>query len=270
MNIISRVLYDKRKSSTSALIPFITAGYPSIDMTYKLLHVLNEEGADIIELGIPYSESLADGPLIQHASKVALQQGIYIDQVLSMLNKLSSVIKVPIIIFSYYNPILSRGVDKFINEISSLGVKGLIIPDLPIEETDYLLYLCNQCSIELILFIAPTSSSNRISNILSKSTGCVYLVSSTGVTGIRKNLNYSIQSLSSNIVKNTNKLTMLGFGISNAYQVSQVSSWNIDGIVIGSAFTQIISKYSDCKIDAESSILLNVRIFCRDIKLALK
>nr|YP_009395108.1 Tryptophan synthase alpha subunit [Bryothamnion seaforthii]ARW63876.1 Tryptophan synthase alpha subunit [Bryothamnion seaforthii] len=245
MNLISQILQKKRQKSTCALIPFITAGYPSLETTLKALYTLDQKGADIIELGIPYSDALADGPIIQESSKVALQQGVYIDQVFNLLSQINPKLTAPIVIFTYYNPVLVRGIDRFIKEISYLGVKGLIIPDLPIEETDYLNYLCSKYNIELILFIAPTSSMDRITSILSKAPGCIYLVSGTGVTGIRKNVNYEISRLSSYIKSKTDKLVMLGFGISNSSQVSQISQWDIDGLVIGSAFVRILSNEVD-------------------------
>nr|YP_009397176.1 Tryptophan synthase alpha subunit [Thuretia quercifolia]ARW66362.1 Tryptophan synthase alpha subunit [Thuretia quercifolia] len=262
MNKVSQILNTCSINSNCALIPFLTAGYPSIDLSIKALFVLDSYGADIIELGIPYSDALADGPLIQNSSKVALEHGIRIDEVLSILQTVSSKLTAPIIIFSYYNPILVRGIDKFVMEISLAGAKGLIIPDLPIEETDYLVYLCGIYDIELILFIAPTSSYDRISIILSKSPGCLYLVSSTGVTGIRSKIDFSINKLSSYIKSQTDKSIMLGFGISNTIQASQASQSNIDGIVIGSAFINILSNpYLDYK-----GILDALGIFCLNIK----
>nr|YP_009654318.1 Tryptophan synthase alpha subunit [Pleurostichidium falkenbergii]QCH39605.1 Tryptophan synthase alpha subunit [Pleurostichidium falkenbergii] len=247
MNIISAILQKKRDNSTCALIPFLTAGYPSLDLTVEALLVLNRRGADVIELGIPYSDSLADGPLIQNASKVALKQGVYIDQVLSILKTIQTKIDVPIVIFTYYNPILVRGLRRFIQEISNCGAKGLVIPDLPIEETDYISVLCKNYQLELILFISPTSSVSRISHILSKAPGCVYLVSSTGVTGIRDSISYKISFISNYVSSNTDKNIMLGFGISSPSQVSNVlrSQFEVDGIVVGSAFTRLISQSCD-------------------------
>nr|YP_009392425.1 Tryptophan synthase alpha subunit [Caloglossa monosticha]ARW60987.1 Tryptophan synthase alpha subunit [Caloglossa monosticha] len=263
MNIISNVLSKKRKISSCALIPFIIAGYPNIDITIQALYLLDSKGADIIELGIPYADALADGPIIQNASKVALNQGIRVDHVLEILEKVSGNLISPIIIFSYYNPILVRGTEKFLHEISSLGVKGLIIPDLPIEETDYLIFLSSYYNIELILFIAPTSSNDRIDKILSKSPGCIYVVSSKGVTGIRDSLNTKLSSLFDNIKTRTKKLIMLGFGISNSQQVSIISRWNIDGIVMGSSFIKTLSENSDC---SNVETLDKLGQFCDEIK----
>nr|YP_010619224.1 Tryptophan synthase alpha subunit [Amplisiphonia pacifica]WAX03237.1 Tryptophan synthase alpha subunit [Amplisiphonia pacifica] len=268
MNLISQVLQKKRQNSKCALIPFVTVGYPSIELTTDIICMLDQKGVDIIELGIPYSDALADGPLIQNASKLALDHGIYIDQVLDLLSTIESKIDTPIIIFTYYNPILVRGLSRFIREISQLGVKGLIIPDLPIEETDYVMYLCDDYKIELILFISPTSSKDRISYILSKAPGCVYLVSSTGVTGIRESINSQISFLYNNVNFKNDKLVMLGFGISSPAQVSNIlrSRLNIHGIVVGSAFTKILSNYCH---NNSFEIIEELGSFCEKMKLAM-
>ena len=265
MNFISQILEEKRRSSTCALVPFITAGYPNMTMTLEALCALDKQGADVIELGIPYADALADGPIIQKSSQVALDQGVNIDQVISLLDKVQYQIKAPIVIFTYYNPILVKGIDQFIEEIAMKGVKGLIVPDLPIEETDYLIYLCDKYDVELILFIAPTSSRDRIKNILQRAPGCIYLVSSTGVTGVRYNVNNEIGSLSTYIKSNTSKLIMLGFGISSPDHVLKVSSWNIDAIVVGSAFVRIMSK------DTEPSCIIKSLVsFCQSMKSAIR
>nr|YP_009399051.1 Tryptophan synthase alpha subunit [Taenioma perpusillum]ARW68448.1 Tryptophan synthase alpha subunit [Taenioma perpusillum] len=261
-NIISKVLSDKKKSNTCALVPFITAGYPSLKITANALYTLDKYGADIIELGIPYLDALADGPIIQRASQAALNSGVYIDQILGMLKTIN--LKSPLIIFTYYNPILSRGVKNFINEIAECGVQGLIIPDLPFEEIDYIAFLCEYYCIELVLFVAPTSSKTRIINILNKSTGCIYLVSSTGVTGFRKSIASNIKDLSSTIKLQTNKLIMLGFGISNKDQAFKASCLNIDGIVVGSAFIKILSEYENDKDEAR--IIDNLKDFCSSLR----
>nr|YP_009019705.1 tryptophan synthase alpha subunit [Gracilaria salicornia]AHH24673.1 tryptophan synthase alpha subunit [Gracilaria salicornia]UAD87553.1 tryptophan synthase alpha subunit [Gracilaria salicornia] len=261
MNVITNFL--RNKSSACALVPFITAGYPNINICIQVLKVLDKKGADIIELGIPYSDALADGPVIQEASQVALQQGVYIDQVLCILETVIPELNAPIIIFTYYNPILVRGIDKFISEISAVGVKGLIIPDLPLEEVDYIIELCNLCDIELILFIAPTSSESRIQLILSKSPGCIYLVSSCGVTGLRDNINSKIKHIADKIKSTTSKLIMLGFGINTCNQVAQIVNWNIDGVVVGSAMiNQMMGKLPQETLDS-------IGEFCQELKLSM-
>lgn len=267
MNYISDVLYQNSKKSACSFIPFITVGYPSVDLTLEAMDILDQEGADLIELGIPYSDALADGPLIQEASKVAIQNGVNVDKIMELLDTIHLKISTPIIIFTYYNPILVKGIKNFVAKISQLGVKGLVIPDLPFEEADYMISICKASKIELILFISPTSSIDRISDIINKSPGCLYLVSSTGVTGIRDSIDENINYLSTKVILNSSKMVMLGFGISNPDQVKNViqSQLNINGVVVGSAFTKIFSTYlNDPKVDLMDSI----RTFCRKMKAA--
>nr|QCI04963.1 Tryptophan synthase alpha subunit [Callithamnion tetricum] len=263
INAISTILLEKKNNNTCALIPFITAGYPSINMTIDILYTLDRQGADVIELGLPYTDALADGPIIQEASQYSIKQGINFKQVLKIIKTVSNDINAPIVLFTYYNPVLVKGVELFIRDISLAGAKGLIIPDLPVEETDYIINLCIEWNIEFILFIAPTSSELRISEILSKAPGCIYLVSSTGVTGIRNEINEGIKTFSRLIKKEKEKLLILGFGISNQDQVATIAKWNIDGIVIGSAFINII------KTSPHSKILSNIGRFCNQVRLKL-
>nr|WCH55477.1 tryptophan synthase alpha subunit [Hypnea pseudomusciformis] len=243
------LIYDtlRKNSSKCALIPFITAGYPNIKTTINALHALDNNGADVIELGIPYSDALADGPIIQESSKISLDQGIHLDDIIKMLNSVTPNLNTPIIIFTYYNPVLAKGIANFICDISSAGASGLIIPDLPLEESDYIMKLCDKYNIELILFIAPTSSNNRIKRIISKSQGCIYLVSSYGVTGVRDQISNTVNILAKDIKNQTDKVILLGFGISTAEQAEHISKWSIDGIVIGSAFMKLMLNNSSVK-----------------------
>ena len=263
MNIISKTL--QKQSSQCALIPFITAGYPNLQVTAETLCLLDAKGADVIELGIPYSDALADGPTIQEASKVAINQGIYLDQILSLLDKVIPKINTPIVIFTYYNPVLATGLVKFISEISKVGVSGLIIPDLPLEEMDYIIQLCSSFDIELILFIAPTSSENRIESILSKSPGCIYLVSSNGVTGMGQQVDNQIDYLVKIIRNRANKSIMLGFGIASIDQAYSASKLDVDGIVVGSAFIRKMTP----PFKQNSNTVADVGVFCEQLKLAI-
>lgn len=245
MTLISKTL--NTKNSKCSLIPFITAGYPSLQVTVEALYALDQKGADVIELGIPYSDALADGPIIQESSRKALQAGACVDKILYMLKTVSPYLNAPVVIFTYYNPVLARGIKKFIQDIACSGARGLIIPDLPLEEIDYILNVCTQFNIELILFIAPTSSETRMASILSKSSGCIYLVSSYGVTGIRNAISHKINKLAQKIKATSSNVIILGFGISNSEQISKIASWNVDGLVIGSAFMSIMLNKSDAE-----------------------
>lgn len=246
-----------------ALIPFITAGDPNLEDTEYALKILDKEGADIIELGLPYSDPLADGPIIQEASKKALQGGVTLDKILYLLEQIHATISAPLVFFTYYNPILARGMDQFLADIAKAGVKGLIVPDLPLEEADYLMNLCNKYAIELILLITPMSSPERIDKILAKSQGTIYVVSSTGVTGIRQEVKQDMEQFIKRIKNKTNKLLILGFGISTQEHVAQVSEWDINGIVMGSAFVKCLSA------DTQSKRLDRLQQFCSSISKVL-
>jgi tryptophan synthase alpha chain len=246
-----------------ALIPFITAGNPDLSSTKQVLKILDKEGADIIEIGVPYSDPLADGPIIQEASRKALASGVTLDKILQLVADISSDLKAPLVLFTYYNPILSRGMEKFLFDIANAGIKGLIIPDLPLEESDYIISLCSELSIELILLITPTSSNNRIASILSKSSDVIYVVSTIGVTGIRKEIHNEMGQFIKKIKSRTNKLLILGFGISTIEHVNQVSKWDINGIVIGSAFVKLLGE------DNISNQFQLLKKFCSSVKRAL-
>jgi tryptophan synthase alpha chain len=246
-----------------ALIPFITAGDPDLNATKQALKILDKEGADIIELGLPYSDPLADGPIIQEASRKALSKGVTLDKILNLVASISYSMKAPLVLFTYYNPVISRGTKKFLTDVSRAGIKGLIIPDLPVEEADYVIDLCSGLSLELILLITPTSSEDRIKTILQKTSNVVYVVSTTGVTGFRDEINNEMQNFIKKIKSQTNKSIILGFGISTINQVAQISQWEINGIVIGSAFVQRVANY---QIDNH---LNDVKFFCTSIKKVL-
>lgn len=253
-------------NSRSALIPFITAGYPNMSVTSEVIQLLDKEGVNAIELGIPYSDALADGPLIQESSRIALEKEVSIDSILFLVKKLSVNIRTPIIIFTYLNPILSKGIELFIQEIAAAGAKGLVIPDLPFEEANYFIAVCNYYNIELILFVSPASPDERLNEIILKAPGCIYLVSSYGVTGLRKNLGDNLFEIVKKIKDITDKCLLLGFGISNDRQVSEIMNYkvNVDAIVMGSAFIREITNSLDDRN------YQNLKLFCQKIKKVLK
>lgn len=261
MNTISSVFENLDKQC--ALIPFITAGDPDLVSTGKALQILDSYGADIIELGLPYSDPLADGPIIQEASNRALKQGINLNKILSMVKTVNMTIKAPIVLFTYYNPVLHLGINNFIHAISNAGIRGLLIPDLPIEESEYVISVCNLFNIELILLLAPTSSRERISKIINRAPGCIYLVSTTGVTGQKSQLTSQLKELTETVKTMTNKSIILGFGISTTEQIKEIKGWNINGIVIGSAFVKRLSG------NVPEAGLEQIQSFCQDAKNAI-
>lgn len=238
MTSISQCFESLRSRNACALIPFITAGDPDLETTAEALRVLDRSGADLIELGVPYSDPLADGPVIQAAATRALQQGTKLEQVLLMVESVSKELRSPIILFTYYNPILNRGIEPFLKQIARAGVAGLVVPDLPLEEAEGLLQPAGECGIDVTLLVAPTSSAQRIEAIAHKCQGFIYLVSVTGVTGMRSGLEVRAQDLLQQLRQVTDKPIGVGFGISEPEQARKVKDWGADAVIVGSAFVK--------------------------------
>lgn len=242
MTSVSQRFEFLRSRGQCALIPFITAGDPDLATTAEALQVLDRSGADLIELGIPYSDPLADGPVIQAAATRALRRGTRLDQVLAMVGTLRLKLHSPLILFTYYNPILNRGIKPFLQEIAQVGVQGLVVPDLPLEEATNLLQVAAELGVEVILLVAPTSSEERIKAIANQSQGFVYLVSTTGVTGMRSQVENRVQYLLSELRQTTDKPIGVGFGISQPQQARQVMNWGADAVIVGSAFVKRLAE----------------------------
>ncbi len=263
MTSVSARFKSLRDRSQCALIPFITAGDPDLETTAQALRVLDQSGADIIELGVPYSDPLADGPTIQAAATRALQQGVRLDDVLEMVKNVAPEVKAPIVLFIYYNPILNRGIESFLKEIAAVGVQGLVVPDLPLEEAESLLKPAAEIGIEVILLVAPTSPQERIEAIAQQSQGFIYLVSVTGVTGMRTQLESRVQDILVQMRTVTDKPIGVGFGISQPEQAQQVKNWGADAVIVGSAFVKRLA-------DAEPAEGLQaIGEFCKQLKLAI-
>jgi tryptophan synthase alpha chain len=238
MTSISQRFQSLRSNNQCALIPFVTAGDPDLETTRQALRILDRNGADFIELGVPYSDPLADGPVIQAAATRALQKGTKLEHVLEIVAQESPNLQAPIILFTYYNPILNRGVRSFLAQIADVGAKGLVVPDLPLEEAEDLINTAAEFGIEVILLVAPTSSKERIEAIAKFSQGFIYLVSVTGVTGVRSQLQDRVKTLLNEMRTITDKPISLGFGISGSEQARQAMDWGADGVIVGSAFVQ--------------------------------
>lgn len=231
-----------RAAGDCALIPFITAGDPDLATTAAALQVLDNHGADFIELGVPYADPLADGPTIQAAATRSLQKGTTLEAVLTLVKDLSPKLSAPIILFTYYNPVLNRGVETFLRDIYAAGARGLVVPDLPLEEMDSLLQLSAEIGIEVILLVAPTSPKERIEAIVEKSQGFVYLVSVTGVTGVRQEIASRVEGLLSSLHSATTKPIGVGFGVSEPAQAKQLKDWGADGVIVGSAIVKRLAE----------------------------
>jgi len=263
MNSVSDCFKSLRDSSKCALIPFITAGDPDLKTTAQALRILDQSGADLIELGVPYSDPLADGPTIQAAATRALQRGVSLDNVLEMVKDVAPDLKAPLILFTYYNPILNRGIESFLKQIAEVGVKGLVVPDLPLEEAESLLKPAAEIGIEVILLVAPTSPKERIEAIAHKSQGFIYLVSVTGVTGVRTQIESRVQDILQQMRTVTDKPIGVGFGISGPEQAKQVKEWGADAVIVGSA---VVKRLADCS-PAEG--LTAIEEFCKSLKSAI-
>lgn len=263
MTSISDSFQTLRDRQQCALIPFITAGDPNLETTAEALRILDRNGADFIELGIPYSDPLADGPVIQAAATRALRKGTKLEQVLEMLQTVSPSLKAPIILFTYYNPILYRGIKSFLAQIATVGVQGLVVPDLPLEEAEELIQTAASFGIDVILLVAPTSPQDRIIAIARQSQGFIYLVSVTGVTGIRAQLQNRVKDLITDLRSVTDKPIGVGFGISDPEQAHQVREWGADAVIVGSAFVKRLAEGSP----AEG--LQALEKLCQELKTAI-
>lgn len=261
MTSVSDCFQRLRDRGECALIPFITAGDPDLQTTAAALQRLDANGADLIELGVPYSDPLADGPTIQAAATRALKNGTRLDDVLNLVKGLQ--LNAPLILFTYYNPIYHRGVATFLQQVAAVGIRGIVIPDLPLEEADSVLEQAAAVGIEVILLVAPTSSQERIQKIAASSQGFIYLVSTTGVTGMRTKIESRVQDLIIELQGVTDKPIGVGFGISQPDQARQVMEWGADAAIVGSAFVKRLANGS------AAQGLEDISTFCRSLKAAL-
>ena len=239
MNRIDKKFRELRRQRKAALIIYITAGYPSLPKTKELISEIEKSGADIIELGIPFSDPLADGPTIQLASQRALKNNISLKGVISMVKGIRKKTQLPLVFMTYYNPVFRFGVERFIKEASNAGVDGVIIPDLPPDEAALLIKCSKKSDFANIFLLTPTSAQKRIRIISRASSGFIYYVSLTGVTGARVKLPSEIKNKINAIRRFTNKPVCVGFGVSNASQAKALSE-TADGIIVGSAVINIM------------------------------
>jgi len=228
-----------------AFIPFITAGDPTLEVTKELVLNMAEAGADLIELGIPFSDPVAEGIVIQKADERALTGGVTTDKIFNMVQDIRKVCNVPLAFMTYVNPIFTYGAEQFLKNCQEIGIDALIVPDIPYEEKDELIPYCLKYNINLISFIAPTSR-DRIRMIAKEAQGFVYCVSSMGVTGVRKEISTDVEKMIK-IVKEVKDIPCaIGFGISTPEQAAEMVRY-ADGVIVGSAIVKIIEKYGpDC------------------------
>lgn len=237
MNRISAFWQGNKK----ALIPFITAGFPRGGLTPEVVRVFSESGADMVELGVPFSDPVADGPAIQASSQKALRNGVGLAEIFRMTEKIRRRSEIPLLLMGYYNPLLAFGLERFARDASSSGVDGLIIPDLPPEEGKELSKACRDRGLSLVYLIAPTTPPGRISKIAEVSFDFSYCVSLTGVTGERKNTSAQLKDFLLSVRMRTKKPFVVGFGISTPRQAREAGRW-ADGVAVGSALVRLFSE----------------------------
>lgn len=224
-----------------AFIPFITCGDPDIETTAASVRAAVKSGADLIELGIPFSDPTAEGPVIQGANIRALKGGVNTNKIFELVRELRTDVTVPMVFMTYANVVFSYGAEKFISTCAEIGIDGLILPDIPFEEKDEFLPICRKHGVALISLIAPTSE-NRIGMIAKEAEGFIYLVSSLGVTGMRNEINTDLESIVSIIRQNTNVPCAIGFGISTPEQAKKMAAI-ADGAIVGSAIIKLLERY---------------------------
>lgn len=224
-----------------AFIAFITCGDPDLETTAAAVRAAVQGGADLIELGIPFSDPTAEGPVIQGANLRALKNGITTDKIFEFVAELRRDVKIPMVFMTYANVVFSYGTERFISSCSNIGIDGIILPDLPFEEKDEFLPICRQFGVDLISLIAPTSK-NRVAMIAKEADGFLYIVSSLGVTGTRSEIKTDLSDIVSVIRQNTSIPCAIGFGISTPEQARNMADI-ADGAIVGSAIVKLLEKY---------------------------
>jgi len=229
--------FDKlREKNKTAFIGYVTAGDPTIEKTVELVHAMESGGADIIEIGIPYSDPLADGPVIQAAGLRAFDNGVCVDDIFNCIKEIRKSSQVPVLFLVYYNTIFNMGNEKFTTKCKAVGIDGLIVPDLPMEERDELLEYTDKYDICLVPLVAPTSK-NRVADIAHNNSGFVYCVSTMGVTGVRDSFNDNVVEYLQDVKSQTDLPVAVGFGISSREKVKFFSQF-VDGVIVGSAIVK--------------------------------
>ena len=227
------------KAEHAALIPFVTVGYPTIEATLEAVPALEAAGCNMVELGIPFSDPLADGATIQRASYHALRQGVTVALCLDVAQELRRRVSLPLVFMSYYNPILSFGLERFCATCREVGIEGLIVPDLPPEEGEEADAITLEHGLDLVYLVAPTSTDARIELIAKRSRGFVYLVSVAGVTGARDALPPELEAFVARARRATDKPLCVGFGVSTPEQAGRVAQV-ADGVIVGSRLIQLL------------------------------
>ena len=246
MNRIELLFKGLKMETKKALIPFITAGDPDLATTRDLIFMLEECGAHIIELGVPFSDPLADGPVIQAASLRALSKGIDLKKILALVDEVRQRTDIPLILMTYYNPVYQFGLEQLARQASMAGVDGFIIPDLPPEEAAEWMDLTKANNLDVIFLVAPNTPLFRARFVASKTTGFLYAVSVTGITGKREGIPEGLSDYLKILRSITDKPLVIGFGISSPSQVKEIAPIS-DGVVVGSALVDLLAHHGNKK-----------------------
>lgn len=273
INKIAKKFSELKKEQKGVLIGFVTLGDPTPEDSLKIVRTLiSGEGVDIIELGLPFSDPIADGPTIQKSSERSLKSGMNPDLYFKLAKKIDEYTEIPKICLTYYNLILQRGLEKFTKNCSEAGISGLIVPDLPVEEACPLIKECHREWVDLIFLVAPTTTKERLKMILKVARGgsFIYVVSLLGVTGARESLSDEIKELKPflrRIKKISGKIPLaVGFGISKPEHVKEILNAGADGVIVGSAFVEIIEK----NLKDKEKLLEKLETFAKELKKATK
>lgn len=258
-NRIDNMFAELKRQNKKALITFITAGDPGLETTETLVLEMERQGADLVELGIPFTDPMAEGSVIQAANVRALKHDVSLPRIMELVTRLRMKTQVPIVYLMYYNSVLHYGVEKFFKDCSAAGVDGVIIPDLPFEESDEVAEYTESNGVHYITMVAPTSQK-RLRHIASNAKGFLYCVSSLGVTGTRSNITTNLEEFFGQIKQHSKIPNCIGFGISTPEQAAQVKAY-CDGVIVGSAIVKLIESGADkqAKIDAVSNFTAGLR-----------
>lgn len=239
---LSEQFNQLKKKNEAALIAYTTAGFPSMETFQKQLALIAESGADVIEIGIPFSDPIADGPTIQVSSQIGLENGATLPAILKMVGSMT--LPVPLVFMSYLNPLLSYGREKLLRDMTEAGVTGLIIPDLPVEESAEWRKSCTEAGVDLIFLVTPATHAERVQQVIDASSGFVYCVSLTGTTGARKDLSEGVMTFLQSIASKTDTPVAVGFGVSTPEHIRMLKS-SADGVIVGSRVIDAIKNEED-------------------------
>ncbi|GBD25763.1 Tryptophan synthase alpha chain [bacterium HR30] len=243
-NRIDRVFASLRERGEVALIPFLTLGDPSLEGTLDLLHTVEEAGADLIELGVPFSDPTADGPVLQHSLEVGLRAGASLPRALELVQEFRRSSETPIVLYGYYNPIFRYGLEAFARDAAAAGVDGLLVVDLPPDEAEELLQWTRPAGVHFVCLLAPTSGRERVRVVLRHAAGFIYYVSVTGVTGVKPVQPWEVRPVILSLRQQTALPIGVGFGISTAEQAAAVAEF-ADAVVVGSAIMRLVDQHRD-------------------------